>query len=410
MKTKKKKRTYIGNNIVNIRNKETIVNRNPIKIKGCNYDTKVKGDYSNLELELEENETETVSETETETNDFYNLEFNKPNKIECIEPVSIVKPKLDLNYVKKFICNIKNKNKNKFTDKYKCNNKFTNKYNNKFTNNLIYTNVYGIETPINEELDDILYGGADDNSQLAEIQINNFYNEIAENAYTSSPQLKTLHINYSDLYVIHSKAFYKCSSLENVVINSDSIIIENCAFAFCLKLKSIELKNVLRIGDNCFHNSGLEHISLTNSLNYIGFGCFKNSKLKSIELPRNNNFNIIPNECFMNCQLEYIEIPNTISVIKKDAFKNNRNLRMIILPNDIRTIESGAFKNLDDNTMIVFRKNAKKSRRYGCFITIGRDAFEIHHKRLEEYIEKYICVADLILHRNKINVSMNLNI
>ena len=194
------------------------------------------------------------------------------------------------------------------------------------------------------------------------------------------------------------------------MINSDSIIIENCAFAFCLNLKSIELKNAQSIGDNCFHNSGLEHISLTNSLNYIGFGCFKNSKLKSIELPRNKNFNIIPNECFMNCQLEYIEIPNTISVIKKDAFKNNRHLQMIILPNDIRTIESGAFKNLDDNTMIVFRKNAKKSRRYGGFITIAHDAFEIHHKRLEEYIEKYICVAELILHRNKINVSMNLNI
>jgi hypothetical protein len=104
---------------------------------------------------------------------------------------------------------------------------------------------------------------------------------------------------------IGSKCFYECSSLCDVVIESDSELKEIGAHSFSRSaVKTIRIpRNVERIGKRCFLQckSLCEIVFESDSkLKEIVDSAFSNSGIKSVEIP--SNVQKIGKKCFIECE------------------------------------------------------------------------------------------------------------
>ena len=155
-------------------------------------------------------------------------------------------------------------------------------------------------------------------------------------------------------------AFYNCSKLESVTLNSKLQILGQCTFQACRKLTSInlsELTNLTTIMKNCFENADLlRSITLPASvvtigeyafssidslrtvtiptgskLQEIGTYAFQNcSSLQSINLEATTQLKTLSNYCFRNCyELTSITIPATVEELGSDILGNCRSLQTI---------------------------------------------------------------------------------
>ncbi len=103
--------------------------------------------------------------------------------------------------------------------------------------------------------------------------------------------------------------FNSCTNLENVRLSDSITIIEEEAFEYCYRLKSINLSNVERICDWAFHEC---------------------NSLKEIEFP--NSIKFIDDNVFDSCaSLEKIILPSSIEKIGSEAFCDCWNLKEIII-------------------------------------------------------------------------------
>ncbi len=121
---------------------------------------------------------------------------------------------------------------------------------------------------------------------------------------------------------IQPNAFADCDKITSVRIEKGVKYISSNAFAGCTALKSIEIPDDCNIGGSkVFRNTpNLETVKLPSIMDEIPYGMFLNSGIK------------------------HITIPNTVEYIKREAFCGCKNLRSIVLPASVREVWREAFK------------------------------------------------------------------
>ena len=135
-----------------------------------------------------------------------------------------------------------------------------------------------------------------------------------------------------------------------------------------IKTVKFEPGKMLLVIDGCaFANSTLESIVLPSNTTKIGTNIFMNCKnLKYVKL--NENLRAIPPNAFLNCiGLKKIELPEGIRTIYESAFENCSNLEEIILPSSLVEIDRDAFRGCSKLRNITLPKSINK---------IGHRAFD----------------------------------
>ena len=127
--------------------------------------------------------------------------------------------------------------------------------------------------------------------------------------------------------------------------------IDDAAFSYCNKLKSVVIPNtVTDIGNQAFSDCGnLTSVTLPNSITSIGRETFANSGLTSIEIPR--GVTSIGRYAFSKCHLTSVAIPTTATTIEYEAFGECADLQTVIIPNSVTSIAEYAFINCNNLTI-----------------------------------------------------------
>lgn len=155
-------------------------------------------------------------------------------------------------------------------------------------------------------------------------------------------------------------AFAGCTSLTDVTIGKGVKRIEPRTFLGCFALKTIDLpSNITQIEEDAFYYSGLESITLPDSIMYIGERSFYHcDELKSITLP--DSIMSIEDWTFYHCiNLRSVTIPLSVKSIGMGAFRDCSALKNVSLPNSIIDIGDGAFFNCRGLTTVVIPSSVK---------------------------------------------------
>ena len=142
---------------------------------------------------------------------------------------------------------------------------------------------------------------------------------------------------------IPSETFENCTSLSKVTIHSKVTSIDYLAFAECTSLKQIKLPSGLKsIGGQCFFGSGLESLSIPNTVSDLGGGiCDYCTNLTSVKFTTNANVKELPYNSFYRCSnLKTITIPSNIKSMYS-GFSECPNLTTVIVRNDNLDIIGG---------------------------------------------------------------------
>ena len=131
------------------------------------------------------------------------------------------------------------------------------------------------------------------------------------------------------MQIIGDEAFYKCSSLEEIILTESISFIGKQAFKECslLKRADFSLSNIMELPYECFaHCYKLNEISLPDSLMKINDRCFfKCKKLSSLFF--NEGLKVIE-DVFLGCDsLKSLYIPN--SLIHMESLRYIKNLKQI---------------------------------------------------------------------------------
>ena len=222
--------------------------------------------------------------------------------------------------------------------------------------------------------------------------------EIGTYAYAGIP-ITSLTIG-DEVEYISEGAFHagNIKTITNVVMSDNVIVIDDYAFANNSKMTSITLsKNLKEIGVNAFLDCyALQEIILPDSLEIINEGAFSintynaNSSLRKVHIGKNlvelgnifkSNYNVdeitinegnenfvIDNGVLYNknkTELIYgfdssnvvVKILEGVTTIKNSAFRNSKNIAVVILPSTLQTIEDNAFLDCAKLTEVVNLSN-----------------------------------------------------
>ena len=125
--------------------------------------------------------------------------------------------------------------------------------------------------------------------------------------------------------IIGERAFADRDNLVEVIFPETLCCIEDEAFMYCTRIKSIDLpSSVTSIGTRCF------------------YGCSNLSKIKYLGTVR-----IIKEEAFMGCNITMLTLPDSLVQIEKNAFNSNINLQNVTLPDSVREIGNSCFAYCD---------------------------------------------------------------
>ena len=135
---------------------------------------------------------------------------------------------------------------------------------------------------------------------------------------------------------IGSKAFSGCTALESITLDSVITDIDSNAFSGCTALKSITLgSGITSIGDYMFSDcTALENIALGPGVTDIGSSAFSGcSALKTVAL--NPSLKTIGSSAFYNCEsLTEINLPNGLETIGGSAFSGT-GITKLELPDSV---------------------------------------------------------------------------
>ncbi|MCT4600814.1 MAG: leucine-rich repeat protein [Marinifilaceae bacterium] len=182
--------------------------------------------------------------------------------------------------------------------------------------------------------------------------------EIGNKAFKNNKESHIRIVLPKGLIKINDNAFQLCENLEYVSIPESTDYIGEYAFNRCSKLKTIKLPENLKILDKeAFNGTGLEKITIPNSIITLGTGVFKYcNNLKEVIIE--DGITYISSETFHSCsKLKSIIIPESVSKIDSDAFKSCTSLEEITIPNQIKEIKEGCFTMCKNLSKVILSEN-----------------------------------------------------
>ena len=97
------------------------------------------------------------------------------------------------------------------------------------------------------------------------------------------------------------------------------------AFSGCSSLKDINLSQIETIGIGAFKNSGLENVTIPNTVKTIDSEAFAyDQALETVEFDENSQVKTIGKDAFIGCGFHEITIPDGVESIGAGAFKNTQ--------------------------------------------------------------------------------------
>jgi hypothetical protein len=160
---------------------------------------------------------------------------------------------------------------------------------------------------------------------------------IKESAFWGIRLLSSVEL--PEIVEIGNNAFTNCYNMEKVVFGAELGKIGDNAFRNCYNLKEVALGPKLEeIGGSAFSGcKNLERVVLGPKLEKIGLGTFWGAeKLTSIELPK--SLKIIDSHAFYQCDLQEVVLPDGLQEIGDFAFSFNKHLKAIHIPSQVRAM------------------------------------------------------------------------
>ena len=171
------------------------------------------------------------------------------------------------------------------------------------------------------------------------------YSKDGRKMLKAPQELKGCYSIKEGIRIICDRAFYRCSSLSNIVIPASVTSIGDSAFCGCRSLSSIIIPaSVTSIGDNAFCGCrSLSKIVIPASVTSIGDGAFSDCRsLSNIDIP--DSVTSIGNSAFFYClSLSKIVIPASVTSIGNSAFFYCLSLSKIVIPNSVTSIGDRVF-------------------------------------------------------------------
>ena len=158
-------------------------------------------------------------------------------------------------------------------------------------------------------------------------------------------ELKGCYSIKEGIRIICDRAFYRCSSLSNIVIPASVTSIGDSAFCGCRSLSSIIIPaSVTSIGDSAFCGClSLSKIVIPASVTSIGDGAFSDCRsLSNIDIP--DSVTCIGDCVFSHCRsLSNIAIPASVTSIGDKSFYNCSSLKYISIPESVICLNGNPF-------------------------------------------------------------------
>lgn len=217
-------------------------------------------------------------------------------------------------------------------------------------------------------------------STLENVIIGNNVEEIKENAFDrSSVEEVAFGENVSS---IGPHAFDNCTKLISVKTNNKLRYIHNSAFYGTSNLQEMSLPEGLEfIGVCAYENSGITNINIPATVKELGSYCFQNAtSLTSVIFEGSGNIEEIPYQCFWGTSsLKSITIPASVLTIRQEAFcksgitelKGGDNVRTILYrafgQTKLITVDLGpSLKEMDYNAF----SGSENIRTVNCYMPV----------------------------------------
>ncbi len=191
--------------------------------------------------------------------------------------------------------------------------------------------------------------GSDD-ERLADIKvqyINNAQNGVG--VFEEKGSIVTLNIG-SNMFGIGDRAFYGCTSINEVSVGAGIDTIGNFAFTNCINIRKVNIPsntNVRIIGEHAFSNcQSLESFVVPVSVEKLGDYCFENCySMKTIDLNGGGTSRLtnLGNHLFVNCKsLQGLRIPLSVSeVLDISILEGCESLKYVTILNSNTTFVEG---------------------------------------------------------------------
>ena len=193
-------------------------------------------------------------------------------------------------------------------------------------------------------------------TNLTDITIQSGVTSIGASAFSGCRSLTNITIPDS-VTSIGSSAFEGCSSLTNITIPNGVSSIEPYTFYNCNSLTNITIPySVTSIGMSAFEGcSSLTNITIPDSVTSIETAAFEGcSSLTNITIQ--SGVTSIENSVFEGCSsLTNITIPDSVTSINGWAFSNCSSLTNITIPDSVTSIDVWAFSNCSSLTDVYYK-------------------------------------------------------
>ena len=151
---------------------------------------------------------------------------------------------------------------------------------------------------------------------------------------------------------IGDRAFEGCENFSDFPFSSDIEEVGHRAFFGCKSLTDFSFKNIRRIGDYAFAETGLKSVTLTLELHQVGVGIFSKSNLHSVWI---EDSLVLTSEIFKGCQnLERVHLDDGIAVFGDACFEDCKNLESVNIPSLLGQLGEKCFKNCKSLSVLEF--------------------------------------------------------
>ena len=229
-------------------------------------------------------------------------------------------------------------------------------------NNVVYTR---------DSVNNKLFVASVLDKKIYNIELNSNTTEILKDAFAKCVNLQSIDLKNTKIKVIGDNAFKDCINLKFVNVPNTLMFIGNNAFEYCRSLQELSLpKSLQTIGNNAFKSCiGLKTIVFeeNSELTSIGDYAFSDCiSLKSFDMP--DSVTSIGSNVFDNClSLESVTISSNLKSIPSFCFQYCENLRTVVIPEGITSISYDTFRNCTSLSEVQLPDSLK---------TIGSSAFE----------------------------------